>query len=105
MALIGKWAFIAGLIIAVLGGFGIGYVWFGWVMAVLGLIVGFLNVRKDEVQTFLLAAIGLLMSTSAISMIPYIGEYGHRILGNLAAFIAAAILVVALRSLFTTMRD
>ncbi len=105
MALIGKWAFIAGLIIAVLGGFGVGYVWFGWVMAVLGLIVGFLNVRKDEVQTFLLAAIGLLMSTSAISMIPYIGEYGHRILGNLAAFIAAAILVVALRSLFTTMRD
>ncbi len=105
MALVGKWAFIAGLVIAVLGGFGVGYTWFGWVMALLGLIVGFLNIEKDEVQTFLLAAIGLLMSTSAISMIPFVGDFGHRILGNLAAFIAAAILVVALRSLFTTMRN
>ncbi len=105
MALVGKWAFIIGLIIAVLGGFGIGYSWFGWVMAILGLIVGFLNISKDEVQSFLLAAIGLLMSTSAISMIPYIGDYGHRILANLAVFIAAAILVVALRSLFNTMRN
>jgi hypothetical protein len=105
MALVGKWAFIIGLIIAVLAGFGIGYAWFGWVMAVLGLIVGFLNVNKDEVQRFLLAAIGLLMSATAVAQIPWIGHYLTQILANIAVFIAAAVLVVALRTLFATARD
>lgn len=105
MALVGKWAFIIGLIIAVVAGFGFSYAWFGWVMVVLGLIVGFLNVSKEEVQAFLLAAIGLLMSATAISVIPFIGEILTRILANVAIFIAAAIVVVALRSLFSTMRD
>ncbi|HET9817967.1 MAG TPA: hypothetical protein VFP92_02230 [Rhodanobacteraceae bacterium] len=105
MALVGKWAFIIGLIIAVLGGFGIGFAWFGWVMAVLGLIVGFLNVTEQETQRFLLAAIGLLVSAAAINMIPWIGGYAGRILANLSIFIGAAILVVALRSLFATMKN
>lgn len=105
MALVGKWAFIIGLMIAVLAGFGIGWAWFGWVLAVLGLIAGFLNVTADETQRFLLAAIALLMSAAAINQIPYIGHYGTQILGNLSIFIAAAILVVALRSLFATIKD
>jgi len=105
MALVGKWAFIIGLVIAVLGGFGLEDAWFGWLMAVLGLIVGFLNIQEEETQRFLLAAIGLLISATAINMIPWIGDVGTRILGNLSVFIAAAILIVSLRSLFSTMRS
>jgi hypothetical protein len=74
-------------------------------MAVLGLIVGFLNIQEEETQRFLLAAIGLLISATAINMIPWIGDIGTRILGNLSVFIAAAILIVSLRSLFSTMRS
>lgn len=102
MALVGKWAFIIGLIIAVLAGFGIGYAWFGWVMAVLGLIVGFLNVGADESQKFLLAAIGLLMSATAVAQVPWVGGYLTHILANVAIFISGAVLVVALRVLFAT---
>lgn len=104
MAMLGKWAFIIGLVIAVLAGLGINYPWVAWVLAILGLIVGFLNISEEETSTFLLAAIGLLMSASAINTIPYIGNVGTAIIANVVAFIAAAILVVALRSLFVTAR-
>lgn len=104
MAMLGKWAFIAGLVIAILAGFGLHYPWVAWILAILGLIVGFLNVGEEETPKFLLAAIGLLMSASAINTIPYIGDIGTAIIANLVAFISAAILVVALRSLFVTAR-
>lgn len=104
MAYIGKWAFIIGLIIAVLAGIGLDYPWVAWVLAVLGLIVGFFNIGAEEAQHFLIAAIGLLLSASAIKVIPYIGDIGTAIISNLVAFISAAILIVALRSLFITAR-
>jgi len=56
MEAIGKWAFIAGLVIAVLAAF-VDFSWVPWVLAILGLIVGFMNVSDDETQSFLIAAI------------------------------------------------
>ena len=52
----GKCAFVVGLVIAVAGGLGFEQAWFGWVLAVLGLIVGFLNINDKESQTFLWVA-------------------------------------------------
>lgn len=105
MAIVGKIAFIIGLVIAVVAGFGFTQEWFPWVLAVLGLIVGFLNVGEEETKTFLLAAIGLLLSATAIATIPFVGETATHILNNLKAFIAAAVLIVALRALFATARS
>ena len=70
MALVGKYAFLVGLVIAVAGGVGFEQAWFGWVIAVLGLVVGFLNISDKESQTFLLAAIALIVATSAVGAIP-----------------------------------
>jgi len=103
MEAIGKWAFIIGLVIAVLAAF-IDFSWVPWVLAILGLIVGFMNVGEGETQQFLLAAIGLLLSATAVQSVPFVGETGTAILGNVSAFISAAILIVALRSLFATAR-
>ena len=44
---------IVGLVIAAAGGVGFEQAWVGWVLAVLGLIVGFLNISDKESQTFL----------------------------------------------------
>jgi len=104
METLGKWAFIAGLIVAVVAAF-MDFAWVPWVLAILGLIVGFLNVSEGESQHFLIAAIGLLLSATAIRSVPFIGDTGTVILGNVSAFIAAAILIVALRSLFATARS
>ena len=67
MALVGKYAFLVGLVIAVAGGVGFEQAWFGWVLAVLGLVVGFLNISDKESQTFLLAAIRAESSRPALS--------------------------------------
>ena len=105
MALLGKWAFIVGLIIAVGGGLGFTQPWFAWLLALLGLIVGFLNVADKECTKFLLAAIGLIVAASAWSMLPYVGGFLSAILSNVVAFIGAAMLVVSLKVLFETARD
>jgi len=54
---IGKWAFIVGLIMAVLAGLFFQPDWAIWVLAVLGVIVGFLNITGEDTRSFLLAAI------------------------------------------------
>ena len=105
MMLLGKCSFIVGLVIAVAGGLGFEQAWFGWILAVLGLIVGFLNVSNKESQTFLLAAIALIVSANAVGAIPYIGESMTRIIANLVLFLGGAVLVVAVKSLFAVARD
>ena len=105
MAHIGKWAFIVGLVIAVAGGLGVEQSWFGWVLAALGLIVGFLNVSDKETQTFLVAAIALIVAASAVGAIPYVGDLVTQVIANLVLFLGGAVLVVALKSLFAVAKD
>ncbi len=105
MEQLGKWAFILGLVIAVVGGLGFEQAWFVWVLAILGLVVGFLNVTGEESRGFLLAAIGLIVSANAVASIPYVGGAITQILSNIVAFIAAAVLIVALKALFETARN
>ena len=100
----GKYAFIAGVVLAVLAAF-VDASWIWWVLAVLGLIVGILNVTAAESRTFLLAAIGLILSASSVQQLPFVGEQVTTICGNLVVFIGPAVLVVALKSLFETARD
>ena len=101
---IGRIAFIIGLALAILAGF-MDFPWVWWVLAVLGLIVGLLNVTGEETQAFLLAAIGLILSASSVQQLPYVGDQLTRILSNIVVFIAPAVLIVALKSLFATAKD
>ena len=105
MALVGKVSFIVGLLIAVVGGAGFEQAWFGWLLAIIGLIVGLLNVNGSERQTFLLAAIGLTVAADAVAGIPGIGAVVTKIVANLIILLGSAVLVVALRSLFSIARD
>ncbi len=105
MQTLGKWAFIIGIVLAVIAAFVTQVAWIYWILAVLGLIVGFLNITAEESRGFLLAAIGLILSATAVQGIPLIGEVVTRVMANIVAFIAAAVLVVALKALFETARD
>ncbi|MGD2154184.1 MAG: hypothetical protein PVG79_13010 [Gemmatimonadales bacterium] len=104
MEKIGKYAFIAGLIICAIAGFGLDASWVPWVLAVLGLIVGFLNIAEKEVSAFLLAAIALIMSAGAMVNLPFVGGVLDTILAYLIVFIAPAVLVVALKGLLAVAR-
>ena len=105
MEKIGKWAFIVGFVLAAVAGLGIQATWIAWVLVVLGLVVGFLNVTAQESRGFLLAAIGLMLSATAVQSIPFVGEMVTRIVSNIIVFIAPAVLVVALKALFETAKD
>jgi hypothetical protein len=103
-ATVGKWAFIAGLVIAVLAGLFFQPAWAIWVLAILGVIVGLLNVTAEETRGFLLASIALTLSATALNTIPVIGRALSYVLPFVVAFVAGAMIVVALKELFATAR-
>lgn len=99
----GKWAFIVGLVIAVLAAFLGDMTWIYWLLPILGVVVGFLNITEAESRAFLIAGIALLLSASSVQSLP-LGVVLARIMGNLLVFIAPAVVVVALKSLLETAR-
>jgi zinc transporter ZupT len=101
---IGKWAFIVGLVIAVLAGLFFQPDWAIWVLAILGVIVGLLNVAAEETRGFLLASIALTLSATALNTLPIIGTAFSLVLPFVVAFVAGATIVVALKELFQTAR-
>ena len=102
---IGKWAFIIGLVIAVLAGLFFQPTWALWVLAILGVIVGLLNVTAEDTRGFLLAAIALTLSATALNTIPLVGTAFSYVLPFVVVFVAGAMIVVALKELFVTARS
>ena len=98
----GKWAFVIGLVIAVLAGLFYQPDWAIWVLAILGVIVGLLNVTGEDTRAFLLAAIALTLSATALNTIPFVGTSFTVIMSFVVAFVAGATLVVAFKELFVT---
>jgi hypothetical protein len=103
-ASVGKWAFIIGLVIAILAGLFYQPGWAVWILAILGVIVGLLNITVEETQGFLLASIALTLSATALNTIPVVGRALGFILPFVVAFVAGAMIVVALKTLFATAR-
>jgi hypothetical protein len=101
---IGKWAFIIGLVLAVLAGIFFQPGWAIWVLAILGVIVGLLNVTAEETRGFLLASIALTLSATALNTLPVIGTVLSYVLPFVVAFVAGGMIVVALKELFQTAR-
>jgi len=102
---VGKWAFLAGLVIAILASFLAGYATIvAIILFLLGLVVGFLNIAEKDSTKFLVANIALLTggiaSISAISILGLVSAYLNAILGNFIAFVSAAALVVAVKAIF-----
>ena len=93
--LIGHWAFIIGMILAVLAGF-VGIPHLAIILAILGLIVGFLNVGEKESIPFLISVIALMMIGLAGL---HLGERVAVIMQNFLAFVSAAGLVVAIKQI------
>ena len=104
LELVGKWAFIIGLVLAAVVGWLFQAQWVIWVLAILGVIVGLLNVTREDTERFLLAAIAFGLSATALSTVPVLGLQITNILGYVLAFVAGAMVVVALKALFQTAR-
>lgn len=102
MVNIGKWSFIAGVVIAILAGFAT-IPNLVWVLLILGIIVGFLNITKEQVTPYLIAVTALLIIGVAVSQsfsLVGIGltSWAQSVLGNFLTFVAASGLVVAIKA-------
>jgi hypothetical protein len=123
MGKIGSWAFILGIIIALIFG-----LWqavqlednnsffatdnggiVAWILAILGVIVGILaimgkgTITKGEVPGFLLAAIGLVVMYGVfggISLKPWIGSLLNGVSLSLAIFVAPAVGLLAIKAIW-----
>lgn len=117
MERIARWAFIAFVVIAIVMGLVMGYLAYnldpnfdkidGWVtlvLLVLGIIIGLVSITVEEVQPFLIAAIALIVVSSANVWAPLNNIHGllyHwavSILHYITAFAAPAVVIIAIRS-------
>lgn len=109
MSQVGRYLFLAGVIIAVVAGlFSLNIPHLAALLAVAGLVVGLFNVSGAEARTFLIAGIAFLATASALNGLA--SEFGagaqmSAISDNLAAFASPAVLIVALKSLISTVGD
>jgi hypothetical protein len=101
---VGSWAFIVGLIIAIIAGF-----WpLGTVMTsiliILGLIVGFLNVTGKETNSFLFSTLVLVVMASMggqlLSEIQFVGPMLQNMFSAMMLFIIPAAVIVALKAIW-----
>ncbi|HLC74110.1 MAG TPA: hypothetical protein VJH20_05755 [Candidatus Nanoarchaeia archaeon] len=97
----GSWAFLLGVILAVLFGFVGEATWVPWVLVLLGLIVGLLNITDKEVTPFLTAGV-ILVITSSLggNVLGSIGVLGA-VLENMLTLFVPATIIVALKSVFS----
>ena len=109
---IGGIAFLVGLVLAILiAVFSASAVpsWAVAVLAVLGLVVGLLNVTDKEVMLFLVAGLGFLLSFGALSKVITSLAFGWDAVGAffalLEVFVAPAVAVVAVVALFRMARS
>lgn len=109
--MIGAWAFIIGLLIAVLAGVFAGLVpETAMVLGVLGVIVGLINVTDEEVQKFLIATIAFVVGAGSLadlfSRLPGgVGENVVPLFSNIVAFVAPAAAIVAVKALYDISRS
>ena len=109
---IGEWAFIIGVILAVLFGL-VPLQYEGWatlVLVVLGLVVGFLNISEKESTPFLVAAAALMITSASgqtLSKIPpeALGTFLQSAVGKIAVFVAPGAIVVALKAIQSLAKD
>jgi hypothetical protein len=114
---IGEWAFLGGMALAVVIGLGTNFldpsslpiVWA--ILALLGIIVGFMNIREKEMNSFLIATIAFLVVANSIApiesvfagvpaglmLVKTIGGF----LSALAVFVSPAAFIVALKAIYT----
>ena len=112
----GIWAFLLGAVVAVVMAVGsiagqawASNAWLTFALVLLGLVVGVLNITKEETLGFLMAAVALVVvktaNLSAINtLIPLVGTFLEAAVANAITLVAPAALVVALKSTYKALR-
>ena len=104
---VGKWAFLVGVVLAVVLGLFFDPVLGNWaiVLVIIGLIVGLLNVGDKEVSPFLMSGAVLIIASALGGTIladtPFVGP----VLDALLAVFVPATIIVAIKNVFSLARN
>jgi len=103
---VGSWAFLIGVVLAViLGLVGRPNAAMVFILVLLGLIVGLLNIADKEVSPFLMAATVLIIASAfgqgAVSGVPVLGS----VLQALLTLFVPATIIVAIKHVFVLARN
>jgi hypothetical protein len=112
---LGKYAFMACIMIAVVAGVASVFVsfssaWVALVLVVLGVFVGFTTITEKEVTPFLLAAIALTVASSGgwfliiDGAVAKLGTFINSTLYNIASFVAPASIILATKMIYELAR-
>ncbi len=114
---LGVWAFLLGVLVAVIMAVGstmqqvlASNAWLVFALVVLGLVVGVANIKKLEPNALLMPAIALLVAKTANlgainTLIPFVGTFLEAVVSNAITLVAPAAVIVALMSVYTSLRD
>ena len=123
MEKIARWAYIAFVVIAIVMGLVVGYMYYdgqdivdinGWItliMLVLGVIIGLTSITEKEVTPFLIITIALIVASlsnvwSPLSNIHELLYYwAYYILNYIVAFAAPAAVIIAIRALLPIAKE
>jgi len=103
---IGHWVFIVGVLLAIIAGLvpALQTATVTWLLVIVGLVVGLLNITTKEQEKFLIAVVALVLVGSGLN-IAALGGIVQNILANILAISAPAALIVALKSIYTLAVD
>ena len=110
----GQWSFIIGVVIAIAIGIFSSNLsadmrgWLTFLLVVLGLVVGLLNVTEKETTPFLVAAVALIATGTAggnLALIPSLGGYLEGVVKAIAVFVTPAAIIVALKAIQSLAKD
>ena len=102
---LGGWAFLIGVILAIVVGAlgGLDPTW-TFVLVLIGLIVGLLNISESEVETFLLSGVVLIIAANfGGNVLDGVWRLGNILDAFLAIFVPSTI-IVAIKHVFTLAR-
>ena len=107
--LLGSWAFLIGVVLAVLLGLtGSISGTMLWILVIIGLIVGLLNVTEEETSPFLMSGIVLIIASAfgqdVLSAVPSGTLVLNNVLQALLVIFVPATIVVAIKNVFRIAR-
>jgi hypothetical protein len=103
LGLVGFWAFILGLAIAVICGLVLpGNAIIVLILVLLGIIIGCLNVTAKETQALLLASIALIVVGNAFAPLTFLGidKFIGGILAYITVLVAPAAVIAAIKTIW-----
>lgn len=103
----GSWAFIIGVVIAIIAGllgtgiFGGFSMYLPLVFVILGIVIGLLNISDKEITTFLVAVIALLAAGGVNwTVIPFVGGFLEGVFAYIASLMAPAAVIVGIKAVW-----